>query len=130
MSGREPWFADLGPRFADDALEIICEECGFDPDESAIYQFRRAVIEAESHNVEYRFIGALGFGGKFHLHLRHFSYLLGNGGDYRCYVSCYSEDKTPERAAMIEGANLRLTLLCDEYHTNIRAAISQGDSDA
>lgn len=46
--------------------------------------------------VEYRFVGALGFGGK----------LWANSG--RVYVTCYREDETPERLAFIEGANADL----------------------
>lgn len=43
---------------------------------------------------EYRFIGSLGFGGKFWLHHR-------DG----MYVTCYREDETPERLATIEDTN-------------------------
>ena len=43
---------------------------------------------------EYRFIGSLGFGGKFWLHHR-------DG----MYVTCYREDETPERLAAIEATN-------------------------
>ena len=52
---------------------------------------------------EYRFIGSLGFGGKFWV----------NSG--RWYVTCYREDETIERLAIIEAANARLAALLEEY---------------
>lgn len=48
---------------------------------------------SESPCHEYRFQGLLGFGGKF------WNY----GG--RWYVTCYSENETPERMAIIEKVN-------------------------
>lgn len=48
---------------------------------------------------EYRFQGNLGFGGKFW------------NANNRWYVTCYSEDETPERKAMIRKANERLAAL-------------------
>lgn len=54
---------------------------------------------------EWRFIGTLGFGGKF------------RNTDGRYFVNCYPEDVTPERTAAIEMANGLLTkikaALCD-----------------
>jgi hypothetical protein len=58
--------------------------------------FVRAATEGIT---EYRFIGTLGFGGKF----------WNNAG--RWYVSCYSEDETPDRKARITAANLELARL-------------------
>jgi hypothetical protein len=43
---------------------------------------------------EYRFMGALGFGGKF--------------WQQSMTVTCYPEDETPERRAIIERANAAL----------------------
>jgi hypothetical protein len=51
---------------------------------------------------EWRFQGALGFGGKF----------WANGGEW--YVNCYREDETPERRAMITQANEALRDLTRE----------------
>ena len=51
--------------------------------------------------IEYRFQGALGFGGK----------LWANNG--RWYVTCYLEDVTEERFLMIQHANKRLAVLSD-----------------
>lgn len=49
--------------------------------------------------VEYRFMGALGFGGK----------IWNNAG--RWYVTCYGEHQTKERLGMIQRANLCLAAL-------------------
>lgn len=108
--------------FADDAVPII-EECGFAADdESMLYQFRRAVIECEDNfGVEFRFCGKLGFGGKFHMHPTSFAMPNARTGDYRAYVSCYPEDRTPECEALIEAANERLTKLNDKYAEDIYA---------
>jgi hypothetical protein len=49
---------------------------------------------------EYRFMGSLGFGGKFWLHHR-------DG----MRVTCYREDETPERLAVIEDTNHCLSIV-------------------
>jgi len=56
--------------------------------------------------LEFRFQGALGFGGKVYL------------PDYR--VSCYREDETAARRARIDRANARLAQL-REQHAAVRA---------
>lgn len=48
---------------------------------------------------EYRFGGVLGFGGKFY----------NNAG--RWYISCYPEDRTDERAEIIEKVNVKIRAL-------------------
>lgn len=53
-------------------------------------------------NREFRFGGKLGFGGKF--------YRSGT----RWYISCYREDETPEREAIIERTNARLEAFREE----------------
>jgi hypothetical protein len=53
--------------------------------------------------IEYRFIGMLGFGGKF----------WDSHGKW--FVSCYPEDRTPERDAMIVAANVRLEQLRERF---------------
>jgi len=69
--------------------QIVVEECGATPD---------AFLGFNQHwpCMEWRFVGALGFGGKVH------------ATHGRVYVSCYPEDRTPAREAMIERANERL----------------------
>lgn len=51
----------------------------------------------EFHDLEYRFQGALGFGGKI--------WIERNGSSR---VTCYPEDETPERRRMIDAANAAL----------------------
>lgn len=49
--------------------------------------------------IEYRFIGSLGFGGKFWRY------------DGKHYITCYPEDETPERLKAIECVNTLLACL-------------------
>lgn len=59
------------------------------------------VTESQMHEpcAEYRFMGSLGFGGKFR----------NNGNkDNSVYIDCYSEDETPERLAIIKKVNILL----------------------
>src|ERR1700738_5082838 len=81
-------------------LKILVEECGYrviDPRDGDMFVYR---VTREYH--EYRFMGALGFGGKFR----------NNGNrDNTPYVDCYPEDETPARLRMIEAANVRLAVL-------------------
>lgn len=69
---------------------ILVEECG--AMDSAREQFWTHWPDC----VEFRFMGALGMGGK----------VWSTGG--RVYVSCYREDETPDRLDMIRVANERL----------------------
>lgn len=76
--------------------QILVDECGaWDRDDSALTSFKHHWPECG----EYRFQGKLGFGGK----------VWANRGEV--YVTCYSEDETRERAAMIAAANARLDAL-------------------
>lgn len=54
-------------------------------------------VQTHSHCPEYRFGGALGFGGKFWT--QHWD------------VTCYSEDETPQRQAIITTTNAALAAL-------------------
>lgn len=56
---------------------------------------RRSFVDAftKPSTVEYRFMGELGFGGKFWRNADRF------------YVSCYREDETPKRRELIEYIN-------------------------
>ena len=69
----------------------VLRDCGAYPSQRE--EFIRTQI---SGCREYRFMGLLGYGGKF----------WNNSG--RWYVTCYSEDRNTERDAMIESANARL----------------------
>ena len=64
--------------------------------------------QTNRHCSEYRFMGNLGFGGKFWRN-------TGRRGDGSYgevwYVNCYHEDETPERREMIDNINYKLDLL-------------------
>ena len=85
---------------ADRAYTVLVEECSASSRDDDRYCFVQAVTERGRHYCrEFRFCGALGFGGKFR----------NNGNnDNTPYVDCYQEHETPERLAMIEKANQRL----------------------
>ncbi len=85
-------------------LKILVEECGhkvFDPRDGDAFVW--SVTKGACR--EYRFIGALGCGGKFR-----------NNGNYNDtpYVDCYRENETPARLQMIDSANARLRELFAE----------------
>lgn len=59
---------------------------------------------------EYRFVGNLGFGGKFH------------DDGHRWRVGCYREDDTPERDAIIERTNAALAEFRDQVYAELEAS--------
>lgn len=77
----------------DEVWTILVEECGADD------LTRSGFVAHWPACREYRFMGALGFGGK----------VWSSGG--RLYVTCYYEDETPLRAQMVLRANERLSHL-------------------
>lgn len=77
------------------AYDILVEHAGA----SNLDHYREAFVEyfvTERHTTEWRFLGNLGFGGKFWRN------------DERYYILCYSEDKSPERDKVIEKVNALL----------------------
>jgi hypothetical protein len=86
----------------DDVYTILVEECrasDTNKEYGPRWLFTNVMLN-EPQTMEYRFIGALGFGGKF---------WPGSGDELNPpYVTCYQEDETPERRAMIDKANKRL----------------------
>jgi hypothetical protein len=79
--------------------DVLVRECGADdnadpPRRGERSRFVRA-FTSDRPPIEWRFQGALGFGGKL--------YPGGYGEPHR--VGCYREDETPERRAMVERAN-------------------------
>jgi hypothetical protein len=85
-------------------LKILIEECGhkiIDPRDGEA--FVRGIKNETCR--EWRFMGALGFGGKFRNN--------GNNGNVP-YVDCYPENETPARLDMIARANARLRELFAE----------------
>jgi hypothetical protein len=84
----------------DDTYTILVEECGasdIDDQYGPRWLFVNMMLN-EPQTTEYRFIGALGFGGKF---------WPGDEFDPP-RVTCYQEDETPKRREMIDKANKRL----------------------
>jgi hypothetical protein len=91
----------MNTEIADKIYDILVAECG------ATEDWRTHFIYSTSQrypSIEYRFQGALGFGGKFWTDRS------------RWYVNCYSEDETPERATMIERTNGLLAKLREEMN--------------
>ncbi len=88
-------------------LHILRDECGYRiMDQRDADAFVRSIIapRPDGRHVcnEYRFCGALGFGGKFR----------NNGNQNNTpHVDCYREDETPARLEMIEAANAELAAL-------------------
>jgi hypothetical protein len=90
------------PRDLAEAIyDVLVEEAGASNDDGDRWQFTGYVCGDRDGGSwrEYRFCGALGFGGKFHA----------NAG--RLYVSCYPEDATAEREVTIARANERIAAL-------------------
>lgn len=81
--------------FTESVYDVLVEACHAVDDPDA----RRSFAFHWPECGEYRFYGHLGFGGK----------VWCNRGEV--YVTCYPGDQTPERKAMIEAANARLSLL-------------------
>ncbi|MEP0323249.1 hypothetical protein [Bauldia litoralis] len=90
---------------AEAACQILVEECGHRQTDDGYNDFVETVrTDGGRRHVcnEYRFMGRLGFGGKFR----------NNGNRNNTpYVDCYREHETPERLAMIERTNERLAVL-------------------
>lgn len=92
----EPWIAN-------EIWHILIEECGLRRDDRGWEHYAFIAYldgQAGGFGHEYRFMGALGFGGKFY-----------NEGNRRWEVGCYLEDDTPARTEMIRRANERLAAL-------------------
>lgn len=89
----------MEPETANAIYDICVKTCG--ASEGHRDQFVDYLTE-EHDRYEFRFCGKLGFGGKLY-HSRSGT-----------YVSCYSEDETPERRAMIEKANADIRELLPE----------------
>lgn len=75
--------------------DVLIREAGATNSESDRMQFQNFWDRSDDPD-EYRFMGLLGFGGKFW------------NGRSDWHVSCYPEDRTPERDAIIERTNSAL----------------------
>ena len=82
-------------------LNILRQECGYSLPFRDVDNFLANIMEGCP---EWRFQGALGFGGKFRNNGNH---------DNTPYVDCYREDETPARLKMIEVANEHIKALFD-----------------
>ena len=91
---------------SDKIYDILIEECGATED---LRENFRIVLQA-NHCGEFRFCGALGFGGKFY----------NNFFEWR--VGYYSEDRGRDRDKMVKEANKKLEAL--------RLQLGIGESDA
>ncbi len=75
------------------AWDILVQHAGASKDHLDKGTFVRAFLEPQHSATEWRFCGHLGFGGKFWRN------------DQRYYISCYPEDRTERRLAIIETVN-------------------------
>lgn len=87
----------LNLELAEAIYTIAVEECGARDTINDRYDYVRYAVSDDGF--EYRFGGMLGFGGK-----------ILNSGDRVC-ITCYPEDRTPDRDAAIERANARISIL-------------------
>jgi hypothetical protein len=99
--------APMSTEQANAVYDILVKHCGASghSDEKADFAF----LETSRVVHEYRFQGALGFGGKFW----RTTGVHREDPDLRWSVSCYPEDLTPERQEMIDAANTALDELRD-----------------
>lgn len=96
-------FCKITEAQAESVLQILKDECGYCAYPYDGLGFIRSIMTEASDREhvchEYRFMGAIGSGGKFR----------NNGNcDNTPYVDAYPENLTPARSAMIERANKRL----------------------
>lgn len=87
---------NISQETASEIYDILVQECGA----SEHHREDFCMAQAEEPISEWRFMGALGFGGKFYRRT----------GDTKWYVDCYSEERTPAKRQMIETANERLEM--------------------
>jgi hypothetical protein len=90
----------MSPDLARRVYEVLVEVCGASADDPLGFVYHYSERKRRPSN-EFRFCGALGFGGKFR---------------YPAFsVDCYPEDETPDRRELIVEANKRLALLRREF---------------
>ncbi len=75
--------------------DILVQHAGADVEPRAKEDFLR-YIRSNPEDIEYRFCGVLGFGGKFRYYQK------------QLYVTCYIEDETPERLEVMKKVNVLL----------------------
>lgn len=92
----------MSNELANEIYDVLVEVCGATNDNVMRPSFLHAFTKP-NHTAEWRFIGSLGFGGKF---------WACNG---KFYVNCYQEHENTERLATIAEANRRLA----EIHSRV-----------
>lgn len=96
---------EIDEKTARQVLRILTRKCGYlllDQRDADAFVMAITTTGKNRPCMEYRFMGALGFGGKFR-----------NNGNHENtpHVDCYREHETPARLAMIEAANAELAAL-------------------
>lgn len=82
---------------ANKIYDVLVTHAGASNEESSRISFVHEFSKRERPTSEYRFMGKLGFGGKFR---------------YPAFtVDCYPEDETPARRTVIEHTNQQLAAL-------------------
>lgn len=93
----------MTPETANKIYDVLLAECGPFPGYADRHTFVWSICDrSDEATQEYRFQGNLGFGGKFWATNSQF------------YVTCYAEDRTPERNEIIERVNKRLSTIFTE----------------
>lgn len=90
----------IPPPISRQIYQILVDQVGANSKEDDFVTFAHYM---ERDCREFRFVGNLGFGGKFY-----------NDGRWR--ISCYSEDSNEERDTVIENVNRQLQLMYNEFH--------------
>lgn len=83
---------------ADTVYDLLVKEAGA-PEKDRVYFLAYLVDQEHPMGAEFRFQGRFGFGGKFYAE------------SDRWRISCYNEDRTPERVAIIDKVNAELRQL-------------------
>jgi len=96
----------LSEEQAEAVWSVLVEECGATSDHGFVYH------QTHEYVSEWRFMGTLGFGGKFWRSRS--TRPDGSWGEW-WHVNCYQEDETPERLATIKRANDRLWKLQEAF---------------
>ena len=90
----------MNAEFAHKIWKILVEHAGCREDNYSRQAFIDYLVNHwECQDVEWRFGGSLGFGGKL--------YYNNNG----LYVNCYSEDLNPKREQILQNTNSALRML-------------------
>jgi hypothetical protein len=105
--GEDQFAGDTMNELANKVYDVLVEEAGATEEGST----GRTMFLNSWPITEYRFCGALGGGGK--IRYQNGWPNLRTQRRERWYVTCYSEDETPERREIIERTNKRLAELVE-----------------